>query len=165
MAEESQQPQIAIAEAIHLLQTFRGADLTQTIYEIEKSVRGVSAERYSEVLATSRAKAEILGAAGLVSVAQAFLDDGVAANRVFPNPAGDIAPVHPIVQVDIDRALSQQRRRVGEELALLNRILTLNRPSPARHGRPTLACVPPSHLKFQVAFIGVERSLVGALND
>jgi hypothetical protein len=52
MAEESKQPQIAIAEAIQLLQTFRGADLTQTIYEIENSVKGVSAEKYSAVLAT-----------------------------------------------------------------------------------------------------------------
>jgi hypothetical protein len=66
MAEEPKQPQIAIAEAIQLLQTFRGADLTQTIYEIENSVKGVSAEKYSAVLATSRAKAEMLGAAGLV---------------------------------------------------------------------------------------------------
>jgi hypothetical protein len=34
MADTSKQPQIAIAEALHLLQTFRGADLTQTIYQI-----------------------------------------------------------------------------------------------------------------------------------
>jgi hypothetical protein len=66
MAEESRQPQIAIADAIHLLQTFRGSDLTQTIYQIEKSVKGVSAEKYLEVLSTSGAKAEVLGAAGLV---------------------------------------------------------------------------------------------------
>jgi hypothetical protein len=65
MAEKSKQPQIAIAEAIHLLQTFRGADLTQTICQIEKSVRGVSAAKYSAVLTTSGAKAEVLGAAGL----------------------------------------------------------------------------------------------------
>jgi len=49
-----------------LLQTFGGVDLTQTIYEIEKSVKGVSAEKYSAVLSTSGAKAEVLGAAGLV---------------------------------------------------------------------------------------------------
>lgn len=66
MAEQSKQPQIAVAEAIHLLQTFRGADLTQTIYQIEKSLKGVSAQNYSAVLTTSRAKAEVLGAAGLV---------------------------------------------------------------------------------------------------
>jgi hypothetical protein len=66
MAEESRQPQIAIADAIHLLQTFRGSDLTQTIYQIEKSVKGVSAEKYLAVLSTSGAKAEVLGAAGLV---------------------------------------------------------------------------------------------------
>lgn len=66
MAEEFKQPQIAITEAIHLLQSFRGADLTQTIYQIEKSVTGVSAEKYSAVLSTSGAKAEVLGAAGQV---------------------------------------------------------------------------------------------------
>ncbi len=64
MAEESKQSQIA--EAIHLLQTFRGVDLTQTIYRIETSVKGVSAENYSGVLSTSGAKADVLGAAGLV---------------------------------------------------------------------------------------------------
>jgi len=66
MAENSRPQQVAISRALHLLQTFRGADLTQTIYEIEKSVKGVSAEKYSSVLSTSRAKAEVLGAAGLV---------------------------------------------------------------------------------------------------
>jgi hypothetical protein len=66
MAEEFKQPQIAITEAIHLLQTFRGSDLTQTMYQIEKSVKGVSAEKYSAVLSTSGAKAEVLGAAGIV---------------------------------------------------------------------------------------------------
>jgi hypothetical protein len=66
MAGESKQPQNAVAEAIHLLQTFRGADLTQTIYQIEKSLKGVSAESYSTVLTTSGARAEVLGAAGLL---------------------------------------------------------------------------------------------------
>jgi hypothetical protein len=66
MADQSKQPQIAISEALHLLQTFRGADLTQTIYQIEKSVKGVSAESYLAVLTTSGAKAEVLGAAGLI---------------------------------------------------------------------------------------------------
>jgi hypothetical protein len=66
MAEESKQSRIAVAEAIHLLQTFRGADLTQTIYQIEKSLKGVSAESYSGVLVTSGTKAEVLGAAGLI---------------------------------------------------------------------------------------------------
>src|SRR5260370_3967578 len=66
MERESKQPQIAIAEAINLLQTFRGADLTQTIYQIETSLKGVSAERYPAVLTTSRAKAEVLRAGGLI---------------------------------------------------------------------------------------------------
>lgn len=67
MAGESKQPQIAIiTEAIHLLHAFRGADLTQTIYQIEQSVKGVSAEKYSAILSTSGAKAEVLGSAGLV---------------------------------------------------------------------------------------------------
>src|SRR5712664_1592765 len=66
MVEQSKQPQMVVAEVIHLLQTFRGADLTQTIYEIEKSLKGVSAQNYSAVLTTSGAKAEVLGAAGLI---------------------------------------------------------------------------------------------------
>jgi len=47
MAEDSKPQQIAIAQALHLLQTFRGTHLTQTIYQIEKSVKGVSAEKYA----------------------------------------------------------------------------------------------------------------------
>jgi hypothetical protein len=66
MAAQSKQPQIAVAEAIHLLQTFRGAGLTPTIYQIEKSLKGVSAQNYSAVLTTSGAKAQVLGAAGLI---------------------------------------------------------------------------------------------------
>jgi hypothetical protein len=66
MAEQSKHPPIAVAEAIHLLQTFRGADLTQTIYQVEKSLKGVSAQNYLAVLTTSGARAEVLGAAGLI---------------------------------------------------------------------------------------------------
>ena len=66
MVEESKQPQVAIAQALHLLQTFRGADLTQTIYQIEKSVKGVGAANYPAILAASRVKTEVLAAAGLV---------------------------------------------------------------------------------------------------
>jgi len=66
MAKESSPPQVALAGAVHLLQTFRGPDLTRTIGQIEKSLKGVSANSYAAVLATSGAKAEILGAAGLV---------------------------------------------------------------------------------------------------
>ena len=66
MVEQSKQPQFAIVEALHLLQSFRRADLTQTIYQIEKSVKGVSTANYSDILTASGAKAEVLGAAGLV---------------------------------------------------------------------------------------------------
>ena len=66
MAEPSKQPQIAIADAVHLLQTFRGVDLTRTIYQIETSLKGVCTESYPGVLTTSGAKAETLGAAGLI---------------------------------------------------------------------------------------------------
>jgi hypothetical protein len=66
MAKDSKPQQIAIAQALHLLQTFHGPDLTQTIYQIEKSVKGVSAENYAAVLSVSGAKAEVLGAAGVV---------------------------------------------------------------------------------------------------
>jgi hypothetical protein len=40
--------------------------LTQTIYKIERSLKGVCTEGYSSVLATSGAKTEALGAAGLM---------------------------------------------------------------------------------------------------
>ena len=66
MAEETKPSQLAIEDAIHLLQTFRGADLTRTIYQIEQSLRGASADTYAAVLTTSGAKAEVLGAAGLI---------------------------------------------------------------------------------------------------
>ena len=66
MAKESQPSQLAIEDAIRLLQTFRGADLTRTIYQIEKSLKGTSADSYAAVLTTSGAKAEVLGAAGLI---------------------------------------------------------------------------------------------------
>jgi len=66
MAEESKPSRLAIEDAIHLLQGFRGTDLTRTIYQIEKSLKGASANSYSSVLTTSGAKAEVLGAAGLI---------------------------------------------------------------------------------------------------
>lgn len=66
MAQESKPTQIAVADAIHLLQTFRGADLTGTIDRIEKALKGISADEYSTVLATTGAEAEVLGAAGLI---------------------------------------------------------------------------------------------------
>ena len=66
MAEKNKPSRLGIEDAIHLLQGFRGADLTQTIYQIEKSLKGASADSYTSVLATSGAKAEVLGAAGLI---------------------------------------------------------------------------------------------------
>ena len=66
MAEDSKPPQPALADAIHLLQAFRGDDLTRTVYQIEKSLKGVSKDSYSAVLTTTGAKAEVLGAAGLI---------------------------------------------------------------------------------------------------
>jgi hypothetical protein len=74
MATESKQPQIAVSEAIHLLQTFRGLDLTRTIGQIEKSLKGVGSEGYSAVLGTTGAKREILRAAGLVKQVAAQID-------------------------------------------------------------------------------------------
>lgn len=60
MAEDSKSQQIAIAQALHLLHTFRGADLTQTIYQIEKSVKGVPAEKYAAVLQRAGRKLRFL---------------------------------------------------------------------------------------------------------
>ena len=66
MPEESKSSQLAIEDAIHLLRTFRGEDLTRTIGQIEKSLKGASADSCAAVLTTSGAKAEVLGAAGLI---------------------------------------------------------------------------------------------------
>lgn len=66
MAEQPKPTQLTVADAIRLLQTFRGTDLTQTICQIEKTLRGVPVDGYSAVLATSGAKEEVLGAAGLI---------------------------------------------------------------------------------------------------
>lgn len=74
MAEKSQPPQLAIEDAIHLLQTFRGPDLTRTIGQIEKSLKGTAADGYSAVLTTSGAKADILRAAGLVKQLSGQID-------------------------------------------------------------------------------------------
>jgi len=66
MAEDSKPPQLPLADAIHVLQTLRGADLTRTIDQIEESLKGASADSYAAVLTTNGAKAEVLGAAGLI---------------------------------------------------------------------------------------------------
>lgn len=74
MVGESKPPQAAITGAIHLLQAFRGPDLTRTISQIERSLKGASTVSYAAVLTTSGAKAEILGAAGLVKQLAAQID-------------------------------------------------------------------------------------------
>jgi fermentation-respiration switch protein FrsA (DUF1100 family) len=66
MAEQPKLSHLAVADAIRMLQTFRGTDLTQTICQIEKTLRGVSVDGYPAILATSGAKEEVLGAAGLI---------------------------------------------------------------------------------------------------
>jgi hypothetical protein len=66
VTEESKPSEIAIEDAIHWLQTFRGANLTRTIYRIETSLKGASADSYASVLTTSGARTEVLGAAGLI---------------------------------------------------------------------------------------------------
>jgi hypothetical protein len=66
MAKESKSFQPAVENAIDILQAFHGTDLTHTIYQIESSLKGVSAETDAAVLTKSGAKAEVLSAAGLV---------------------------------------------------------------------------------------------------
>ena len=61
MVEQSKQPQMAVAEAIDLLQTFRGADLTQTIYETHKA-------KYLYVLGTAHAEKFLNGGRAMSSV-------------------------------------------------------------------------------------------------
>jgi hypothetical protein len=66
MAEGSKPCQLAIEDAIHLLQTFRGADLTRTIGQIEKSVKRSCSNSCAAVLTMCGARADVLGAAGLI---------------------------------------------------------------------------------------------------
>ena len=64
MAEKSQPPQLAIEDAIHLLQTSRGPDL-----------KGTAADGYSAVLTTSGAKADILRAKSTFGMGADFADN------------------------------------------------------------------------------------------
>lgn len=49
MAGASKQSQIAVAEAIYLLQTFRGADLTHTIYQLSSTGLQVARRSSTEI--------------------------------------------------------------------------------------------------------------------
>ncbi len=66
MAGESKSRQLAIEDAIHLLQTFRGADFRRTIGRIEKSSKGASSNSCASLLTTCGARADVLGAAGQI---------------------------------------------------------------------------------------------------
>ena len=55
-----------LSHAISALQTFSGPLLTQTLGAIELSMRGVTTKDCAEALASCGAKAEVIGAAGLV---------------------------------------------------------------------------------------------------
>jgi len=74
MAEVSKPSELGISDAIHMLQSFRGPDLTRTIGQIEKSLKGTTAEGYAAVLTTSGAKADILRFAGLVKQLSGQID-------------------------------------------------------------------------------------------
>jgi len=64
--KESNRPQVEIVEALRLLKAFRGADLTDTISQIEESLRGVTAGNFAAVVNRCGAKAEVLSAAGII---------------------------------------------------------------------------------------------------
>ncbi len=66
MAKHFTPRDLELSEAVGSLQAFGGTDLTRTLARIEGSLRGVSADNYAAALTTSGARAEILGAAGLV---------------------------------------------------------------------------------------------------
>jgi hypothetical protein len=55
-----------LSHAISALQTFSGPFLTQTLGEIELSLRGLTTQDCAGALASCGAKAEVIGAAGLV---------------------------------------------------------------------------------------------------
>src|SRR6185437_7077278 len=66
MAKDLNPLHATLSEAITSLQTFSGSDLTQTLARIEGSLQSATLDRYAGILAACGAKAEVLGAAGLV---------------------------------------------------------------------------------------------------
>lgn len=59
-------PCVSLAEAVECLQGFGGPDLTQTLAQIEASLKGVRLDRFTAVLSGCGAKTEVLSAAALV---------------------------------------------------------------------------------------------------
>jgi hypothetical protein len=59
-------PHAALAAAIHSFRAFGGADLTQTLAQIETSLRGVGQANYDTVLSACGAKTEVLSAAAML---------------------------------------------------------------------------------------------------
>jgi hypothetical protein len=57
---------VALSEAITSLQRFGGDDLTQTLKQIESSLRGATSHNCEVALAACGARADVLGAAGVV---------------------------------------------------------------------------------------------------
>src|SRR5262249_45764039 len=53
-------------DAARILNGFRGAELTKTLAEIEKSVKGLETEKCPQTVKASGASADVLAAAGMV---------------------------------------------------------------------------------------------------
>ncbi len=66
MAGNPHPDRVRLSEAITSLQAFGGPDLTQTLAQIEASLRGSTIDNCANALAACGAKTEVLGAAGLV---------------------------------------------------------------------------------------------------
>jgi hypothetical protein len=64
----------SITNAIQLIHNFRGANLTQTIRQIENSVQGIQGNNYRAVLDSSGARADVLDAARLIKQVSGQID-------------------------------------------------------------------------------------------
>jgi hypothetical protein len=102
MAEQSKQPQIAVTEAIYLLRTFRGADLTQTVYQIEKSALLYLHRGTKEGTAALGLRGETLDAAALPA----------AFSRLTPAEIEDCLCIYKDTIRGVDRARGKSGCRV-----------------------------------------------------
>jgi hypothetical protein len=66
MSRDNTPHEVAFSEAIRALQNFGGTDLTHTLAQIEGSLQSITIDNYAAALTACGAKAEVLGAAGLI---------------------------------------------------------------------------------------------------
>ena len=80
----------------------------------------------------------------LFPVRKPLLEDLVAAQPVVPNVCGDVAPVGPVVQVDVESRVAQGVYRIAQSGALVGGVEAFHDPSLARHDSVAGAEVSPA---------------------